>query len=249
MVVLELELVNIGILAGMMSGFFGVGGGTITVPLLLALGIDIKHAIGISAFQMIFTSTYGSYLNYKKAVFDIRSNLPFLLGGALGGAFGGFLMSKSQPFWLAVILLFFVIATTIKIFVSAPVPKGNKIGSKPVYLLIGFAVGTIGGVVGIGGALILTPILMGYFNFSLKESIGVSLFFVISSSIFSFLTIYSGGYVEISKAIIVALPSLIGVWFGIYLAYKTSPEKHKSLLILLYILITAILAEKLIFGL
>jgi len=42
---MTLELVAIGIAVGTLSGFFGVGGGTITVPLLLYLGFDIKEAI------------------------------------------------------------------------------------------------------------------------------------------------------------------------------------------------------------
>jgi len=231
-----------------MSGFFGVGGGTITVPLLLAIGFDIRHAIGVSAFQMIFSSVYGSYLNHKKAVFEIRSNIPFLLGGAFGGALGGYIMGKSSPFWLTILMLIFVLLTTVKLFVSNPVPAGSKKGSTPLYAVIGFFIGCIGGMVGIGGALILTPILVGFLNFSLKEAIGVSLFFVISSSLFAFISIYTGGFVELDKAILVALPSLAGVSFGIYLASKTAPIKHKKLLIFLYILIIAILSEKLIFG-
>ncbi len=239
---------NIGLLAGIMSGFFGVGGGTVTVPLLMAIGLDIRHAIGISAFQMMFTSVYGSYLNHKKAVFDIKSNMPFLGGGAVGGAFGGFLMGHSAPFWLTVLMLFFVFATTVKLFISNPTPSGDKIGNPAQYALIGLAVGTLGGLVGIGGALVLTPILVGYLNFSLKEAIGVSLFFVISSSFFAFATIYMSGFVVLHNAILVALPSLIGVALGIYLSHKTEPKKHKSLLIMLYILIIAILAEKLYNG-
>ncbi len=241
----ELELLNIGLLAGIMSGFFGVGGGTITVPLLMAIGLDIRHAIGISSFQMVFTSIFGSYLNHKKSVFDIKSNIPFLFGGAIGGAFGGFLMSRSSPFWLTVIMMFFVFITAVKLFVSNPSPEGEKRGSAFIYVALGFAVGSLGGLIGIGGALILTPILVGYLNFSLKEAIGVSLFFVISSSIFAFSSIYLSGFVDIRAGLLVAAPSLVGVAVGIYLAQKTTPQRHKLLLVILYIIITAILADKL----
>lgn len=244
----ELELLSIGFFAGIMSGFFGVGGGTITVPLLVAIGFDIRHAIGISAFQMIFSSVYGSYLNHKKALFDIRSSLPFLVGGALGGGLGGLLMSKSSPFWLAVLMLSFILLTTLKLFVSNPTPSGTKKGSALLYAVIGFGVGTLGGMVGIGGALILTPVLIGFLGFSLVEAVAVSLFFVVSSSVFAFLSIYMGGFVELDKALLVALPSLAGVAIGIYIAGKTAPQKLKNLLILLYLLIIFILTKKLIIG-
>jgi uncharacterized membrane protein YfcA len=60
------ELVTLGIVVGTLSGFFGIGGGTVLVPMLLALGYDTKVAIGIAVVQMVFSSIYGSYLNKKK---------------------------------------------------------------------------------------------------------------------------------------------------------------------------------------
>jgi len=63
---MEIILILVGTLAGTLSGFFGIGGGMILIPLLMLTGMDIKTAIGISIVQMVFSSFYGSYLNYKK---------------------------------------------------------------------------------------------------------------------------------------------------------------------------------------
>ena len=63
-----IELILLGLLVGLLSGFFGIGGGTILVPILLLLGYDTKIAIGISVVQMVFSSIYGSFLNFKKMV-------------------------------------------------------------------------------------------------------------------------------------------------------------------------------------
>ncbi len=56
---MEILLVLAGSLVGVLSGFFGIGGGMILIPILLLIGIDIKSAIAISIVQMVFSSFYG----------------------------------------------------------------------------------------------------------------------------------------------------------------------------------------------
>jgi len=62
-----IELIFVGTFIGAMAGFFGIGGGMMLVPVLLAIGFDIKAAIGISikTMQMILGqkhSTKGCFL-------------------------------------------------------------------------------------------------------------------------------------------------------------------------------------------
>ena len=86
-----MELIPVGILVGAMSGFFGIGGGTILVPILLAMGFSTKDAIGISIIQMVFSSIYGSYLNHKKGSLILGDGILVGLGGFVGGFIGGYL--------------------------------------------------------------------------------------------------------------------------------------------------------------
>ena len=52
---LSLQYILIGVVVGFISGFFGIGGGTVVVPAMMLFGYDIKYAIGISIMQMIFS--------------------------------------------------------------------------------------------------------------------------------------------------------------------------------------------------
>ena len=55
-----LELPFVGAVVGFISGFFGIGGGTVVMPVMMALGYDVKAAAGIWVMQLLFVSLFGS---------------------------------------------------------------------------------------------------------------------------------------------------------------------------------------------
>ncbi len=60
---MEILLILVGASVGTLSGFFGIGGGMILIPLLLLIGVDIKSAIGISiSSRWYFSSFYGLHI-------------------------------------------------------------------------------------------------------------------------------------------------------------------------------------------
>ncbi|RUM74783.1 MAG: sulfite exporter TauE/SafE family protein, partial [Sulfurovum sp.] len=87
---MEIILILIGVLVGILAGFFGIGGGMMLIPTLMLFNIDIKTAIGISIVQMVFSSIYGSYLNHKKGSLIIGEGLWVGVGGFFGGFIGAY---------------------------------------------------------------------------------------------------------------------------------------------------------------
>ena len=78
-------LAILGGFVGVVSGFFGIGGGMVLVPLLMSAGLGIKQAIAISIMQMVFSSIFGTILNISKQKKLINDGLYIGLGGFVGG--------------------------------------------------------------------------------------------------------------------------------------------------------------------
>jgi len=244
-----IELIFVGIFIGTMSGFFGVGGGMILVPILLVLGFDIKVAIGISIIQMVFSSVFGSYLNYKKGSLILGEGIFVGFGGFIGGYIGGYVteyISDTVLQFTFVILLLFAL---FRLFFSKNHEDDSQTKSLSKVLLfgIGLIIGIFAITLGIGGSIILTPLLVGLLHYPIKKAVSAGLFFVAFSSVAGMISRLSSGTIDFENGLIVAIASLLGVTFGIWLKDHVSSKNHKISLLGLYILALAMLTKKILF--
>ena len=97
---LEFELIAFGLITGFTSGFFGIGGGSILIPMLLVAGFAMKEAVAISIMQMVFSSIYGSFLNSKKIKGLFRDGIILGVGASIGGLFSGYFLPSIPDIYL-----------------------------------------------------------------------------------------------------------------------------------------------------
>ncbi|HHD77505.1 MAG TPA: sulfite exporter TauE/SafE family protein [Campylobacteraceae bacterium] len=237
-----------GVAVGAISGFFGVGGGTILVPVLLFLGFDIKDAIGISVVQMVFSSIFGSFLNFRKGTLKISSTIFFGFGGFLGGLLSGYVVHTLSSRTLTLIFLGVVLFAIYRFFHAPAQSDKPPIENRLLFLSIGIVIGIFATSVGIGGALILTPVMVGFLHYHVKEAVSAALFFVTFSSVAGLVSLSRYGYVDWSDGFVVGVTSLIGVYIGIHFAHKTDPKRHKNLILILNFVILALIVNKLLKG-
>jgi len=237
----------VGIITGFFSGFLGIGGGTILVPTLLFLGFGLKEAIGISVTQMMLSSIYGSYLNYKKGLLKIKNGLSLAIGGAVGASFSGFIVKYTSKEILGAIFLSLVLIAIIRFFVTVKEPQEEPPIDNKKLFFIGMFVGAIAISVGVGGAILITPILVGFLKYKLKTTVSLSLFFVVFSSISGFISQSIAGHINYLEGFSIGFASLIGTYFGVKLYHKIDTKIHKKILLIWYILIFFAMIYKLYF--
>lgn len=242
---MELELIAFGLITGFASGFFGIGGGSILIPMLLLTGFVMKEAVAISIMQMVFSSIYGSFLNAKKIKGLVRDGVILGIGASLGGATSGYFLPKVPDIYLQYIFIIALCYTIYTLF-NAPASNSGEKETKGIYVLltIGFFVGILAMSIGIGGSLVLLPILVGFLKYDLKIATALGLFFVIFSSIGGFISTSIYGNMLYYEGTIIGIGSLIGVYFGIKIKEKTKTTQYKNFVLLLNLLVLGIMIYK-----
>ena len=96
-------------------------------------------------------------------------------------------------------------------------------------MLIGLAAGTLSGMVGVGGGIIIVPCLVLVLGYTQKEAQGTSLVvLLLPVGIFAVINYYKQGQINLPVALIVSLSFLIGGYFGSKLALSWDEEKLKK---------------------
>jgi len=242
-----IELIFLGAIVGIISGFFGIGGGTILVPFLLMLGYETKIAIGIAVVQMVFSSVFGSYLNNKKGTLDVAMIGVIGVGGFIGALLSGFIASSFDDKTLEIIFLSFATFAVLRLFFTVKEEKSQREIDKIPLFLIGLALGAVSMTIGVGGSIILVPILVGFLHVPLKKAISAGLFFVIFSSVAGLISHAMIGHVDFKSGIIIGMSSLIGVYIGIYLKDKVDAVLQKKLLVVFYLSVVIYLVQRIFF--
>jgi len=234
------ELLVFGAMTGFISGFFGVGGGMVLVPMLLFAGFIMKEAVAISIMQMVFSSIYGSFLNSKKAKNVLKDGLIIGIGGFFGGLQSGFIITNFSNETLQYVFIAISLYSIISIFKSPAEineEEEKKSSNKFFLFIIGALIGAIAMSIGVGGSILLTPLLVRFLNYDLKKATSLGLFFVIFSSVAGFTSLTVNNQMLFQEGATVGIASLIGVYFGIKLKNSIKSTSYKKYILLLYIVI------------
>lgn len=171
----------LGIVAGLLAGLLGVGGGAIIVPALFfifyKMGFDhfsiMSFCAATSLSAMIITGMISSISHIRKKGFDwsiIASLVPGLLVGAICGVF---VSTRLHGSILAKI--FGIVILVLGIYLFFPKFPEFRFGkfSQPKKIILSYGLGFLSALLGIGGGVFAVPLLMG-FELSFRKSAAIS---------------------------------------------------------------------------
>ncbi|WP_333614982.1 sulfite exporter TauE/SafE family protein [Psychrobacter sp.] len=180
----------IGALAGFAAGLFGVGGGTIIVPLLFIVFTQMDYspdsimhlALGTSLATIIVTSISSLMAHNKKGavMWLVFKNLA--PGLAIGCFLGAGIAGQISGLYLQLIVGVFLLWVAYKMFFAGKKPVASQVNaggahaelpSKPKQLAAGGVIGIASAIFGIGGGSLTVPYLTRY-NVVMQKAVGTS---------------------------------------------------------------------------
>lgn len=97
-------------------------------------------------------------------------------------------------------------------------------------ILVGIVAGTLSGLVGVGGGIIIVPALIYFLGFSQFEAQGTSLgLLLLPAGILAVINYYHKGYIDFKVVAIMCAAFVFGGWVGSKLALSLSQEVVKKI--------------------
>ena len=216
-----------GLLAGFLSGFFGIGGGVVIVPLLIMCGYKQRYANATSLVAILPASIVGtiSYLTSGEIHYPTAI---ILACSIIAGAQIGTKLLEIVPEKVLQWAFFAALAAVgIQQLIADPV-RGAEVILTPALgaglVLVGLVAGTLSGMLGIGGGLIAVPAMTFIFQMSDLTARGTSLLMMIPGTISGTLRNRKNKLADIKVGLIIGLCACITTTFGKLSVEKITPK-------------------------
>ena len=267
-------LCGLGLVIGVLTGLFGVGGAFLITPMLNVLfGIDYQIAVGSSLCFTIGAGANGLARHARLKNVEVKSMVLLGVGGICGAWLGAilneFLKSTfGEHDYTLVMHGLFVLVLTFTAWLIFRGSSADKHGLSllqrvrlPPYIdlpgaelshvsligmcLAGLSIGVMGGLLGIGGGVLFMPLLILVVGLGAHQAVGTSLGVVLFTSISGTIKYGLAGKVYLSIALALLVGSTIGIQVGASLCQKLPATKLRRYFSALVLLVVILLAVEL----
>ena len=232
--------IAVGLGAGLLSGLFGVGGGILVVPaLVLLLKFDQRLANGTSlgAVLPISISSLITYWSHDNV--DWNMALWLAIGAMTGAVLGTKLIHILPKRTLGYLFATMLIITAVRLFI--PLQSDGRdvltIFAAIALIFIGLITGTLAGLLGVGGGIVMVPAMAVFFNELSVVAKGTSVAVIIPTSIMGTWRNWKSNNVDLRVAAIVGISGIISAIGGGIIADHMSQDLSNILFATLVLIV------------
>jgi len=273
MTALEFTLVVLALsaLAGFLGALTGLGGGVVVVPALtLALGVDLKYAIGASLVSVIATSSGAAAAYVREGFSNIRIGMFLEIATTIGAIVGAFLASRVSTHALAIVFGLILLQAAYMSFKGTPEnaervapdalaarlrlggaypvagsPQPYGVRRVPAGFVTMFGAGALSGLLGIGSGAVKVIAMDRIMRVPFKVSTTTSNFMIGVTAAASAGLYLKNGYINPQ----VAMPVMLGVLTGALIGAKLLVHMRvKTLRLVFGVVILALAIEMIVNG-
>lgn len=236
----------VGVAAGLLGGLFGVGGGLIIVPGLVGFAKmerRLAHGTSLAATLPIALASLITYLSHGNV--DWAVALFLAIGAVVGAIVGTQLLRVIPKTVLVLVFVITVLATATRLLISSDSTGRPELSVAMALALVGvgFITGTLAGLLGIGGGVIMVPAMIVGLGMAPVIAKGTSVAVIVPTSIMGTIRNRKHANADIRVAAVVggfgAVTAVIGGTISDRLSSQTSNLMFAALL--LFVAITQLL--------
>lgn len=220
-------LIVVGMLVGVLSGTFGIGGGTVIVPALVWLGLSQRNAAATSMLAIVPTAISGVVSYAAGGNVDWLAAALLFCGMFVGGQVGSWLLSRLPELalrWIFVVFLVFVVVDQVSFVPSRDHQITMTVVTGIGLALLGVVIGTLAGLLGIGGGALAVPSLSMLFGASDLVARGTSLLAMFPNSITTSAANLKRRLAHVKTALIIGVTAAVTAPLGTWIAGAVSPR-------------------------
>ncbi|MBC2692507.1 sulfite exporter TauE/SafE family protein [Pseudomonas kielensis] len=248
MIELAMYLV-LGAALGTVGGLFGIGGGLIAIPVLGVLfGLDQQIAQGTALVMVVPNVMLALWRYHQRNRIELRHALPLASMGFCFAWLGSIWAVGIDAQVMRIGFVAFLVALSsynlLRMFMASAKPSAQMRYPWPWLGVLGAASGAMGGLFGVGGAVVATPVLTSLFGTTQVVAQGLSLALALPSTGVTLVTYALHQQVNWNIALPLAAGGLLSISWGVKIAHAMPERLLRGLFCAFLVLCAVMLAFK-----
>jgi uncharacterized protein len=235
-----LRVALVGLAAGLLGGMFGVGGGILIVPALtIVLGFDqrLAHGTSLAAILPIAGASLLTYWSVGNVDWPVA--LWIAIGAIAGAVIGTKLLQVISKRALTIGFVAIMLATAVRLFIptEGTAREALTVLAAIALFTVGLLSGTLAGLLGVGGGIIMVPAMVVLFGMPSVVAKGTSMAVIIPTSIMGTIRNRAVQNADVRVAAVIGLTGIVSAVAGSLIADRMSDPVSNALFAVLLVVV------------